>query len=141
MSTGSTDRHELVERLHAAINRHDLDAFVERFDPAYRSETPAHPTRAFTGREQVRRNWSALFESVPDLRADLLRTAVDGETVWTEWRMYGTQTDDIDHDDRGVIVMGIPEDRIEWGRIYLEPVRTDGDVTWEETPRTTTDAT
>jgi hypothetical protein len=42
-------------------------------------------------------------------------------------------------DQRGVIVMGIPEDRIEWGRIYLEPVWTDEDATWEELHRTATD--
>ncbi len=96
------------------MNRHDLDAFLECFDPEYRSETPVHPTRSFTGREQVRRNWSAVFESTPDFRADLLRTSVDGEVVWTEWRMYGTRTDGTDLDQRGVIVMGIPEDRIQW---------------------------
>lgn len=121
------------------MNRHDLDAFLERFDPEYRSETPAHPARSFTGREQVRRNWSAIFESTPDFRADLLRMSVDGETVWTEWYMYGTRTDGTEFDQRGVIVMGIPEDRIEWGRIYLEPVRTDEDATWEEVHRTATD--
>lgn len=80
----STRRYDLVERLHDAMNRHDLEAFLEQFDPGYRSETPAHPARSFTGREQVRRNWSAVFESTPDFHADLLRTAVDGETVWTE---------------------------------------------------------
>lgn len=121
------------------MNRHDLDAFLERFDPEYRSETPVHPTRSFTGREQVRRNWSAIFESTPDFRADLLRASVDGEVVWTEWRMHGTRTDGTELDQRGVIVMGIPEDRIEWGRIYLEPVRTDEAATWEELHRTATD--
>lgn len=136
----SSDRHGIVERLHDAMNRHDLDALLECFDPAYRSETPAHPERSFTGRERVRRNWSALFESVPDFRADLVRASIDGETAWTEWRMYGTRSDGTDHDHRGVIVMGIPEDRIEWGRIYLEPVRTDEDATWEEVHRTATDA-
>lgn len=121
------------------MNRHDLDALLECFDPEYRSKTPVHPTRSFTGREQVRRNWSAVFESTPDFRADLLRMSVDGEVVWTEWRMYGTRTDGTELDQRGVIVMGIPEDRIEWGRIYLEPVWTDEDATWEELHRTATD--
>lgn len=121
------------------MNRHDLDALLECFDPEYRSKTPVHPTRSFTGREQVRRNWSAVFESTPDFRADLLRMSVDGEVVWTEWRMYGTRTDGTELDQRGVIVMGIPEDRIEWGRIYLEPVWTNEDATWEELHRTATD--
>jgi hypothetical protein len=98
-----------------------------------------HPARSFVGREQVRRNWSTTFESTPEFRADLLRASIDGETVRTEWRMYGTRTDGTDLDHRGVIVMGIPEERIEWGRIYLEPVRTEEDVTWEEVHRTGTD--
>lgn len=135
----SSHRHELVERLHDAMNRHDLDAFLECFDPEYRSETPAHPARSFTGREQVRRNWSALFDSTPDFRADLLRASVDDGTVWTEWHMYGTGTDGTELDDRGVIVLGVPDDRIEWGRIYVEPVRTDEDATWEEIHHATDD--
>lgn len=53
--------------------------------------------------------------------------------------MYGTRTDGTDLDHRGVIVMGIPEERIEWDRIYPEPVRTDEDATWEEVHRTATD--
>lgn len=80
----SSHRHEIVERLHDALNRHDLDAFIESFDPEYRSETPAHSARSFVGREQVRRNWSAVFESTPDFRADPRRTSVDDETVRAE---------------------------------------------------------
>jgi ketosteroid isomerase-like protein len=139
VTMSSSRRHEIVDHLHEALNRHDLDAFLEPFDPEYRSETPVHPARSFVGREQVRRNWSTTFESTPEFRADLLRASIDGETVRTEWRMYGTRTDGTDLDHRGVIVMGIPEERIEWGRIYLEPVRTDEDVTWEEVHRTGTD--
>lgn len=119
----SSRRHDLVDRLHEALNRHDLDAFLEPFDPDYRSETPAHPARSFVGREQIRRNWSTILESTSNFRADLIRASIDGETAWTEWRMHGTRTDGTDLDFRGVIVMGIPEERIEWGRISLEPVR------------------
>lgn len=49
---------EVLERLGDAQNAHDLAAFVVCFDPAYRSEQPVHPHRAFTGREQVRENWA-----------------------------------------------------------------------------------
>lgn len=42
-------------------------------------------------------------------------------------------------DQRGVIVVGIPEDRIERGRIYLEPVWTNEDATWEGLQRTASD--
>jgi len=66
---------DLLERLRDAQNAHDLDAFVARFDPRYRSEQPVHPDRAFVGADQVRRNWAEVFAGVPDFRAELLRSA------------------------------------------------------------------
>lgn len=36
--------------------------------------------------------------------------------------------------------MAIPESRIDWGRVYIEPVRTDEDVTRAEVHRPPTDA-
>jgi len=64
-----------LERLHHAMNEHDLEAFLACFDAHYRSEQPAHPTRGFGGRKQVEHNWSALFEGIPDFHAELLATA------------------------------------------------------------------
>ena len=55
----------VVERLNAAMNAHDIEAFVACFHEDYESEQPAHPDRAFRGRDQVRENWSAIFEGVP----------------------------------------------------------------------------
>ena len=55
---------EALERLHTAMNQHDLEAFLACFDPHYRSEQPAHPIRGFGGREQVEKNWSAMFEGM-----------------------------------------------------------------------------
>ena len=62
---------DVLERLRDARNRHDLDAFPDCFDSGYRSEQPVHPDRAFTGQEQVRRNWTAVFDGMPDFRAEL----------------------------------------------------------------------
>jgi hypothetical protein len=72
----------VLERLRDAQNMHDLDGFLACFDSDYRSEQPAHPGRAFTGREQVRRNWAAVFDAVPDFRAELPRSAQVGDTHW-----------------------------------------------------------
>jgi hypothetical protein len=60
-----------------ALNRHDLEAFVGRFDLNYRSEQPAHPERGFGCKEQIRKNWSSMFESFPDFEARGLRHAAD----------------------------------------------------------------
>ena len=63
-----------------ATNAHDIDAFVSLFAPDYDSQQPAHPDRAFLGRDQVRANWSAVFAGVPDFRAELVATAVEADT-------------------------------------------------------------
>src|SRR3954470_14743344 len=84
---------DMVERLVAATNAHDVDGIVGCFAEDYVNETPTHPARGFVGRDQVRRNWTAILSGVPDHRAELLRTCVDGDTVWSEWRMSGTRRD------------------------------------------------
>jgi hypothetical protein len=95
----------LVERLLDAQNRHDLDAFVACFDSAYRSEQPVHPERTFSGSDQVRANWGALFAGLADFSTELLRSAQDGDTWWAEWSWRATR-----------------DDRIAWGRLYMEEV-------------------
>jgi len=77
---------DVIDRLAAAMNAHDLDAAAGFFHEHYRSEQPAHPARAFTGRAQMRANWQAMFAEVPDLHAEICRPAHDGDTTWTEWR-------------------------------------------------------
>jgi len=71
-------RGEMIEsptvlaRLEGAANAHDLNALVACFAPDYRNDTPAHPERSFTGREQVRRNWEQIFAFIPDITATVL---------------------------------------------------------------------
>lgn len=93
---------DVVERLRRAMNRHDLEAFLACFDPAYRSEQPAHPSRGFGGREHVEKNWSALFEAIPDFHAQLLATATEGA------------------------LFEIEDGRIIAGRLYMEEVEDAG---------------
>ena len=84
-----SQRPPVLARLHEAMNRHDLEAFVACFDAAYRSEQPAHPDRAFGGVEQVRKNWSTLFSGIADFHGDLLRSCSDGKVIWAEWEWRG----------------------------------------------------
>ena len=117
----------MVENLREAINKHDLDAFVACFDAAYRSEQPAHPARAFHGRDQVRRNWSTFFTEVPDLRAELLASSIANDTEWGEWYWQGTRRTGGPFAMRGVTLMGIRDDHIVWGRLYMEEVEGAGE--------------
>jgi ketosteroid isomerase-like protein len=116
----------VAERLSAAMNAHDIEAFVACFDEEYESEQPVHPDRAFRGRDQVRRNWSAIFEGVPDFTAELISASVEGDTEWSEWRWRGTQSDGTPLDMAGVIVGGVRDGRLGWGRLYVEPVERGG---------------
>jgi ketosteroid isomerase-like protein len=121
-SDAATMGERVVARLHAAMNAHDVEAFVACFAEDYDSAQPAHPDRAFRGREQVRANWSAIFSSVPDFRAELVGVTAAGETVWSEWRWEGTQTGGERLDMAGVIVFGVRDEAIAWARLYIEPV-------------------
>lgn len=106
---------EVLTRLAQAQNRRDLDAFVDCFDPDYRSEQPVHPDRSFVGAQQVRKNWGAVFEGVPDFHSELLRYAREGEDCWAEWRWTGQRRDGTPLDLRGVTIFGVRDGRIAWG--------------------------
>jgi ketosteroid isomerase-like protein len=116
----------VVERLNAALNAHDIEAFLACFQEDYKSEQPAHPDREFRGREQVRRNWSAVFDGVPDFRSELLGSVADGDTVWSEWHWQGMQSGGTPLDMVGVFVCGVREELISWARLYMEPVEQAG---------------
>jgi hypothetical protein len=105
----------VLERLRDALNGRDVDAMLECFDPDYNSEQPAHPNRGFGGKEQVRKNWSGMFESFPDFEAELLRHSFDGDVAWSEWYRSATGLT-----MAGIILMGVRGDRISWARLYME---------------------
>jgi ketosteroid isomerase-like protein len=116
----------VVDRLHRALNRHDLPALLALFADDYASSQPAHPARSFRGRQQVKKNWSTILSSVPDLHVELLSTSVTSDTVWSEWDWTGTQVDGEPLHLRGVIIMGVRDGLIAWGRLYMEDVDEDG---------------
>ncbi len=124
-STAATD---VMERLIAAVNRHDLDDLVGLFADDVRSDTPAHPARSFVGRDQVRRNWEQILGAIGGLEARLLSSAVspataDGATtVWAEIAFDGHRPDGVPWRMRGVTVNEVANDRITALRFYLEPV-------------------
>jgi ketosteroid isomerase-like protein len=116
----------VAERLAAAMNAHDIEAFMACFADDYASEQPAHPDRAFTGSGQARANWTAVFAGVPDFRADLVRADGAGDVEWSEWRWHGTQEDGERLDMAGVMVCGVRDGRMAWARLYVEPVEQGG---------------
>jgi ketosteroid isomerase-like protein len=116
----------VIERLTAAQNAHDLEAMLACFDEDYASEQPVHPARDFRGVDQVRANWSALLSGIADFHAEIVRSAVDGDTVFIEIHWTGTKADGLPFEERGVILMGIRDGRVAWGRLYVDEVEREG---------------
>jgi hypothetical protein len=122
VATGSS----VIQRLVHATNNRDLDAMVECFHDDYRSEQPFHPEAGFGGRDQVRKNWSLMFEEIPDIKLKALRTVTVGDESWSEWHIHGRKRDGTPFEYRGMGVFGIRHDRIAWARLYFEPVEVGG---------------
>ena len=116
---------EVIDRLAVAMNAHDLDAAAGLIHEDCRSEQPAHPGRAFTGRAQMRANWEAMFAGIPDFHAEIRRSVQDGETTWTEWHWSGTRSDGQAFEVRGVTLFEVTGGQVVAGRLYLEDVERD----------------
>jgi ketosteroid isomerase-like protein len=116
----------LLERMRAALDAHDLDTFVQFFRDDYVGERPRHPGTAMSSREDVRRNWAEVISDVPDLRVDVPAAVEDGNTIWSEWRAYGTARSGAMLELRGVIIFGIQDGLVAWSRMYMEPVEQEG---------------
>ena len=79
-----------------------------------------------SSRDDVRRNWEEVISDVPDLRVEVPAAVEDGNTIWSEWRAYGTARSGAMLELRGVIIFGIQGDQVAWSRMYIEPVELEG---------------
>jgi ketosteroid isomerase-like protein len=120
------DPRALMDRVTAAQNAHDLEAMLACFHADYRSEQPLFPVRNFQGIDQVRANWSALLDAIPDFHAEILRSAADGDLAFVEIHWTGTKADGKPLDERGVVIAGVRDDRIAWLRLYVDEVEHEG---------------
>ena len=118
---------KVLERLRDALNSHDAERMAALFAEDYASSQPVHSARTFGGRAQVAKNWTALFEAVPDLTADLVSFSIDGNNHWGEWDWHGQHVDGSPFAMRGVVIMVVREDLIAEARLYMEPVDTAGE--------------
>ncbi len=115
-----------VTRLEAAINSHNAEEIAACFSLDYVSEVPQYPVRNFIGRETVERNWTKLLARTPDLCARVLRSAINGGEVWSEWEMEGPTADGAPAVIAGPVIWRTDADGlISWARFYLDPVTSD----------------
>jgi hypothetical protein len=112
------DPKRLLERLHTALNTRDITNLMLCFQVDYEQIYPDGTSKDTTGLEPARQSWEDLFTTYPDFRADLLRQAIDGSTIWTEWRFTGGQSGSFNR--AGVLIMGVEEGLIAWTRIYMK---------------------
>jgi SnoaL-like domain len=117
-----SSHNTVIKQLQQAQNAHDLEALLVCFAPNFQGNHPLHPERAFQRVEDVRKNWSTIFHDIPDFHSELLRSVVEGDTAWAEWYWFGTHRDGMQFGMRGVTILGIQTDRIEWARLYMEPL-------------------
>lgn len=112
----------VIERLQQAQNAHDIEALLACFAPNFKGEHPLHPDRGFQRIEHVRKNWSTIFQDIRDFHSELLRSSVERNATWAEWYWFGTRPDGKPFGMRGVTILGVQAERIEWARLYMEPV-------------------
>jgi ketosteroid isomerase-like protein len=110
-----------------AMEAHDAVALGACFATDYRSEQPNHPARAFRGADNVAKHWAGIFADVPDFRAETISATINGDTAWSEFRWSGHKRNGAAFEVRGVMVLGMAEGKIAWGRLYIEPVEQGGE--------------
>lgn len=117
---------QLLFTLKQALNKHDIESFVGCFHEAYHSDQPIHPDRTFSGRDQLRKNWEANFNEIPDFSAEMINYALNNDSIWTEWEWHGTRRDNTKLFMRGVMIMCLQDNKIKSARLYIEPVEMNG---------------
>jgi ketosteroid isomerase-like protein len=115
----------MLERLRDAMNSHDATKMASLFADTYQSSQPLHPARGFSGYAQVLKNWTSVFEGVPDFNADLVAFSVDGAIEWGEWDWRGQHADGSPFAMRGVTILLAREGLVAEMRLYVEPVDVD----------------
>ncbi|MFI9247958.1 nuclear transport factor 2 family protein [Streptomyces sp. NPDC053086] len=111
-----------VRGLRDAINSHDAQRVGDVFTSDYRAVIPLHPSLNFTGNDLVVRNWAGIFGQIPDIQAEVLRTALNGDEVWSEWRLTGTRANGDAAELGGPVIWVERDGLIAHARFYLDPV-------------------
>ena len=80
-----------ARRVLDALNRHDLDAFVDMYAPDATVRDPQYP-EPLRGREAIRRDMDDFLRGLPDIRASITSPVLEkDDTISFEARFSGTQ--------------------------------------------------
>jgi ketosteroid isomerase-like protein len=87
---------DVLERVAAGFNDHDLDAIMSLFTEDCVFESPRGPDpwgRRFQGQEEVRDGFAARFAGIPDVHYGDATHFVAGDRGVSEWLLTGTTTE------------------------------------------------
>jgi ketosteroid isomerase-like protein len=118
----SIDLPVAVRALRDAMNSHDPQRVADCFTTDYEVVTPLQPAMGFVGNDNVLRNWTQIFAGIPDLYAEVLRTAVNGTEVWSEWWMTGTKVNGEPAQLGGPAIWTERDGLVASARFYLQQV-------------------
>ena len=81
---------ELVHRAHEAVNRRDLEGFLELMDEDVEGEpTVAGIEGGYRGLDGMRRWWQSAFEVFPDFRTEIDEISDCGEVMLVRFHIVG----------------------------------------------------
>jgi ketosteroid isomerase-like protein len=122
MTLVNDTERQVLDRLREAIDSHDPARVAACFTEDFSAELPHHPGRSFTGNQRVLENWTNIFASAPDVCAAVLRWAISGDELWSEWELFEPSTDGHVVRFAGPVVMTVRDGRIATARFYLDAV-------------------
>jgi ketosteroid isomerase-like protein len=100
----SESRREVVERMLAAFNAHDLDAIMALFADDCTFLAPRGPDpwgRCYEGRAAVREGLGARFTGIPDVHYEDRGHFLAGDRGVSQWTLTGTTADGVRVEVRG----------------------------------------
>ena len=97
---------EVVERLLEAVNDGDPGEVAACLHDDFESD-----------------RWTPLFEASRGFHLEPLRSAVEGNEVWTELRATRSDPEGAEPVEVGaVLIVGIDGEKVKWARVYAEEI-------------------
>jgi uncharacterized protein (TIGR02246 family) len=113
---GDDQTRAVIERLHDAFNRHDIDALAELIAPDCVFEDTAPPDGGrFEGREAVLDQWRRFFAESTSARFEVEEMTTVGDRVVVRWRYSWA-----DGHVRGVDLMRVRDGRVTESLAYVK---------------------
>ncbi|MGI8700182.1 MAG: nuclear transport factor 2 family protein [Nocardioidaceae bacterium] len=122
------DPREVAESYWAAECRRDLDAVLDHYHPDA-VVSPPYGT-PLVGREQIATFYVDEMADYPGLEVQIVHEVRNGPEASLEWEAVLVDRAGGRHPFRGVNVVRVRDDKIEWARAYFDPTaitRTDPD--------------